>query len=129
MSAIGKIQIHQVLISLLIGVVIGVSVQRCAFQHFGPPRHGDMKKHMLSRLSHDLHLSAEQKAKVEAVFEAKRPKMKALRAETRPQFEAIHKETQAEIRVLLSPEQQTKFDAINAKREARFRDREKRRGD
>jgi Spy/CpxP family protein refolding chaperone len=42
-----------------------------------------------------------------------------LRSETSPRFDAIRTEAQAQIRALLNPEQQQRFDAEIAKRNAR----------
>lgn len=120
-----KIQIHQVLISLLIGLALGFFLQKNLPCHrdWKGPHH--MKKHMISKLDRELHLTADQKSKVEMIFETSRPKMKALQDEMRPKFKVLHQETQAEIRLLLNPEQQQKFDAMNARFEARFEKREK----
>ncbi len=121
----GDIKIHQILISLLIGIVFGVLIQRCQFHHGGRWHPHDMKKHMISKLSRELKLSSDQKVKIEAIFDAQHPKMKALHDEMRPQFEALRKETEGQIRVLLDADQQKKFDEMSAKMQQRFKERDK----
>ncbi len=84
--------------------------------------HGDFKdkkKHMLEKFASELDLTSEQKTKVAAVFESKHKKMMELRDELRPKFEALRKSTQDDTRVLLTPEQQKKFDEIHSRWEAK----------
>src|SRR3990167_7323824 len=84
-----------------------------------------MKQYMLERFSKELHLSAEQKNQVSAIFEKRHPQMLALQAEMRPKFETLRNATDAEIRALLNADQQKKFDEIHAKMEARWKGHEK----
>jgi len=88
--------------------------------------HGDgakFQQRLLDRFSSKLQLTPEQRHQVAAILEAKRQKIDALRAETRPRFEAISASMSSEIRQLLTPEQQQRFDAMeatwNAQRERR----------
>jgi hypothetical protein len=115
----GTIKWHQIAISLLIGFALGI-----AFGHWhaeksfpGHWKKEDMKQHMLERFNRDLHLSADQMKQVAVIFDAKHPQMVALHAEIRPKFEALRNETQAEIRKILNPDQQKKFDEMNIKME------------
>lgn len=123
-----KIQVHQVLISLLIGLALGWGVSRWQGPCFLPmPKQGDMKKHMMTKLSRELNLSADQKTKVEAIFDGHHPKMMALHEEMRPKFEVLKKEVHAEIRTVLDPEQQKKFEVFSAKMEERRKERREQR--
>jgi len=120
---------HPVIIFLLIGFALGTVFGQWRFQQCfsapwekrGLPFRGgrEMKGRMLEHMSKELHLSAEQRQQVTAIFEAKRPKMKALHEEMRPKFEALRSETQAEIRKLLTPEQQKMADEMEAEMEKR----------
>ena len=74
---------------------------------------------MWERFSSQLKLTAEQRDQVKVLLEAKRQKMSALRVETRPRYEEIRRSTQAEIRRMLSPEQQKKFDRMEMEWQAR----------
>ncbi len=122
-----KMNWNQVVISLLIGFALGVVYgQWHARENFHSHRkHGSMSQHMVERFSRELHLSPDQKKEVAAIFEAKHPQMVALQAEMKPQFETLRNSTQAEIRKLLNPDQQKKLDELNAKREERWKEREK----
>jgi Spy/CpxP family protein refolding chaperone len=76
---------------------------------------------LLERFSRKLSLTPEQRTKVGAILEEKGRKMKSLWQDTRPKFDEVRKSTSAEIRALLTPEQQTKFDALQQKMEARWK--------
>ena len=111
----------QILIAWLLGGVVGFAGARWSAPSWFH-RHGEGKQaqaRMLQRFSSKLRLTPDQRAKVAAIFEAKRQKIDALRAEVRPKFEEIRASTSAEIRALLTPEQQRAFDVMHAKQEAR----------
>lgn len=116
-------KIHQILIPLFLGLAIGYGIgqwQGREFQGFSG-KQGDMKKRMMDRLDRELKLSEEQKQQVHAIFEAKHPKMMALHEEMRPKFEALKSETHEQIRKVLTPDQQTKFEALKVKMEERWK--------
>jgi Spy/CpxP family protein refolding chaperone len=120
---------HLVIISLLIGFALGTVFGQWRFHHgFHAPwekrgfsRQGEkeMKNRMLDHMSKELHLSEQQKQQVAAIFEAKQPQMMALHEEMRPKFEALRNATRVEIKKLLTPEQQTKADQMEAEMEKR----------
>ncbi len=122
-----SIRWHQVVISLLIGFTLGMTFgQWHAHESFRSHwKHGSMRQHMLEKFSKELHLTADQKTKVAAIFEAKHPEMAALQEEMRPKFEALRQSTQAEVRKVLNPDQQKKFDEMNAERKERWKERAK----
>ena len=98
------------LTGLLVGAAGGWWAGRDLF-----PRRWDWEQRyekMLERFSSELKLAPDQKEQVKTLLEAKRQKMEALRNEVRPRREEIRQSTQAEIRKLLSPEQETKFDRM-----------------
>lgn len=118
---------HQVVISLLIGLVLGMGFcQWRVRQDFQPHwEKGDPRQHTMERFGRELNLSAEQQEKVAVIFESKHSEMKALQTEMRPKFEALRDATQTEIRKLLNPDQQKKFDEINARMEKHRKERGK----
>ena len=129
-----KIAWIQIVLSLVLGIVLGVSFDRfndchCAGDCIKPfkfgHRLGDFKhkdiKHILKRFSKELNLTAEQKTQVSAIFDAKHKKMIELKAEVHPKFEALRKSAHDEINKLLTVEQQKKFDEIDAKIEAKHK--------
>lgn len=69
------------------------------WEHRGGPGHGP------GELFRDLKLTAEQKEKVKAIFEAQKPKIEEIRKEERAKMKAVFDETESQIRPLLTPEQ------------------------
>ena len=85
----------------------------CADHHDLWGRHRKLdSKRILEKLNKELDLNAEQKTQVEKILESKLPKIKELRETVRPQFSAIRESIQTEIRGILQPEQQAKFDRL-----------------
>jgi len=124
MSIFTAIRLNQVIISLIVGIALGITIghplHRKPFHHHRGK--GPMQQHMIDRFSKELNLSAGQKQQVAAIFETTRPKMDALQAEVRPKFEALRKETQSEIKKILTPDQQKKMDAIESRMKERMKD-------
>ena len=119
---------NRVVIFLLIGFAIGVICgEWYARENFHGhwKKKGDMRQHMLERFNKELHLTENQQKEVGKIFDAKYPKMLALQADVKPKFEALRNETQAEVRKVLNPDQQKKFDEMNAKMEERRKERSK----
>lgn len=99
-----------------------------------PPRYGgggpggpERRMEMLQR---DLNLSPSQATQVKALLETERTKMDALRGNTamssedrRSQMMAIHQDSDAKMRALLTPDQVTKYDAMQAQMRARMQQR------
>ena len=65
---------------------------------------------LLQRLTRDLELDATQREQVAAVLEASRERVQQLQRETRGRFDAEQQRLREEIRVLLGPDQQHRFD-------------------
>lgn len=82
----------------------------------GPRRGGPPSRMLIDRLSRDLDLTADQRTKVEEVLTARRPTMEALQRDVRSRFEAEQRSLRDEIRKVLTPEQQEKFDKNEAGR-------------
>jgi Spy/CpxP family protein refolding chaperone len=78
---------------------------------------------MRARFERQLKLTPDQKAKVDAIFQAGRQQMDQIYAEIRPRLEALRDSTSVQIRQLLTPEQQLKFDKLEAKRRQHFEER------
>ena len=126
MNFLANLKWHQIAISLLIGLALGTAYgQWHAKESFHTQwKKGGMKQHMLKQFNRELHLTADQKKQVSAIFEAKHAQMLALHSQMRPQFEALRNSTQAEIRKILTPEQVIKFDEMNSRMEKRWKERE-----
>jgi hypothetical protein len=100
-------------IGLLLGGSAGIFYARDLARHW-------MQKSpeiFLKRLDHELHLSDPQRTQIHTLLIAKRDKMAAFENELR-------KSTRADIRVILTPDQQPPFDAMIARHDAERRKRE-----
>lgn len=115
-----KLAWRQVLMAFVLGVAVGgVGGRWCALEYGGKPWGRRSPEHLLQQFSRQLRLTPEQRTQVGAILEAKRQKIDALRAETRPRFDDIRSSTGAEIRQLLTPEQQARYDKMEAEQQAR----------
>src|SRR5262245_56871874 len=74
----------------------------------GPP--GPPPGSVLDRLERDLDLTAEQKTKLEPILNERRKRLQAVQEDVVARAEKEQQEMQAEIRKVLTPEQQQRFD-------------------
>jgi Spy/CpxP family protein refolding chaperone len=81
--------------------------------HDGPggPHHM-MMENPLEHLSKDLNLTDDQKAKVQPIIDQTKPQLAAIHKEAMEKMHALMESAGAQIRPLLTPEQQTKYDAM-----------------
>ena len=89
----------------------------------GPMMHGKSAHPMRERFARELKLSPEQKQKIDAIFEDGHRKINAIFEQNKAPLEAVRVSTREQIRVLLDPDQQVKFDKMDAKMAARFKKR------
>jgi periplasmic protein CpxP/Spy len=84
-----------------------------AVKHDGPggPHHM-MMENPLEHLSKDLNLTDDQKAKVQPIIDQTKPQLAAIHKEAMEKMHALLESTGAQIRPLLTPEQQVKYDAM-----------------
>ncbi|MBX6365688.1 MAG: hypothetical protein IRZ00_17610 [Gemmatimonadetes bacterium] len=76
-----------------------------------------------SPLSQRLKLTDEQRAQIEAIVARERPRADSAARQLRERLRAAFDSTNAQIRAVLSPEQQVEFDRFLAERHARMRER------
>lgn len=116
-----KLNWNQIIASLMVGLLVGAAAGKLHSRKHHHLMRGSEKRyaHMLERFTARLQLTPDQKMRVGALLEDKRRKIEALRAETRPKFGQIRKSTRDEIRKLLTPGQQAKFDEMTAEWERR----------
>jgi Spy/CpxP family protein refolding chaperone len=85
-------------------------------EHGPKSEHGPGPHHMmenpLEHLSKDLNLTDEQKTKVQPIIDQTKPQIAAIHKEAMDKMHALLESTTAQIRPLLTPEQQKKFDAM-----------------
>ncbi|HEX8291861.1 MAG TPA: hypothetical protein VF570_08915 [Pyrinomonadaceae bacterium] len=86
------------------------------------------REHMFEKMQRELELDERQSAEVRKILDETRGEYRALRAEARPRFDAIRQSARTRIRALLTPDQQRRFDARVAEKDARRNSDEKRDG-
>jgi Spy/CpxP family protein refolding chaperone len=65
-------------------------------------------------LASKLNLTDDEKTKIEKVFDDNAPAVEAVRLETNAKLQAIRDNTSAQIRLLLTSDQQQKYDTLKA---------------
>ncbi len=106
-----------ILVSFAIGLLLGGSVGLYYSRDLARQWMKKSPEMFLKRLDRDLHLDEGQRSTISRILHAKHDKMIAFQDDLR-------KTARAEIRVLLTPDQQTHFDAITAKHDAERAKRE-----
>ena len=89
-------------------------------------RHHKRGKHKRNRLQHmekELNLTPEQSTQIKAIHKARKAQAHQLieaaggdREAAKPELKKLRQESMQEVRAILTPEQQTKFDALKEKR-------------
>ena len=114
----------------LLGMVCGAVVDRqiilkrarsaaAWWQGRGEGGRPDVKNRMLDRYERELDLNAAQKRKLAAILEVSRSEMGEIRKGVRGKLEAVARDTRTQIRELLTPEQQEKFNKLRERRRRR----------
>ena len=80
---------------------------------------GHEKTDFFESMRTNLNLNNEQATQIRAIVDETRTEYRQLRGEVRPRYDAIREKGRGRIRALLTPEQQQKFDAMTAARDAR----------
>lgn len=80
---------------------------------------------MFEKMRRDLDLDERQAAEARKILDETRNEYRALRSEARPRFDTIRQSARTRIRALLNPEQQKRFDARVAEKDARREAEEK----
>ena len=83
-------------------------------------------KGMRARLDEDLALSNAQRASLDRILDDRHRQVTALLAPVRPKMDSASEATRLQIRAILGPDQQAKFDALHREMAARNRNSEKR---
>jgi Spy/CpxP family protein refolding chaperone len=71
----------------------------------------------MQHLTKSLNLTADQQAKVQPLFDQARPQIIAIHKDAMQKTQAIVDKTMSQIRPMLTPDQQTKFDALQKARQ------------
>ncbi len=113
-------------LTLILGMSLGVRLDRNL--HFWSHGHDSesRSRRFMSMLEKELELSSEQKENLTKVLAANREKADAFWSDTRNSYAELRKEFRKQIRSVLNPEQQERFDAMMAEVDARREERRKR---
>lgn len=76
----------------------------------GPGPGGPPPGRLIERLNDVLQLTPEQRGRIEGIFEARRKQLEAVQDDVIARAEREQRELQSEIRGVLTPEQQQRFD-------------------
>ena len=76
------------------------------------------KEDIFETMRRQLDLSEQQTIEIGAILDQTRNEYRALRAEVRPRYDVLRQNARARMRTLLSTDQQRRFDALVAERDA-----------
>jgi len=105
-------------VGLALGLVIGRHMmppppeRGSLFMGQGPGagRGGPPPGMLIERLDRELHLTADQKARVTTIFDERRSRLESVQREVLARAEQEQQELRAEVRKILTPQQQERFD-------------------
>jgi Spy/CpxP family protein refolding chaperone len=113
----------------ILGGITGFSLDSVYRMRAGSERSDARRKNgkedVFERMKRDLDLNEQQATQIRAILDQTRDDYRQLRAEVRPRYDAVRQNARTKIRALLTPEQQQRFDAKVAERDARRDDGEK----
>jgi Spy/CpxP family protein refolding chaperone len=98
-------------------VSIGQAEDPAAKNNDRPNRWEHKRGNPVEHLTKALDLTPEQQAKIQPIFDQAKPQIMAARQEAKQKITAIRESTIAQVRPLLTPAQQQKFDALKKARE------------
>jgi Spy/CpxP family protein refolding chaperone len=106
-------------VTLFATVAIGLAQDSAADKNDerGPRRWHHKRGNPVEHLTKALDLTPEQQAKIQPIFDQAKPQIQAARQESKQKVQAIRENTMAQIRPILTPAQQAKFDAMKKARE------------
>jgi Spy/CpxP family protein refolding chaperone len=108
----------------LLGGVTGASLDSLyRLRASGDARHerggGRRGGDVFGKMKSDLNLTEQQGTEIRAIIDQSREEYRALRSEISPRYDEVRTRARTRIRALLNPEQQQRFDAEIAERDAR----------
>ena len=110
--------------AMSVGALVGgIAVSAAEHRGGGPASHRHGRFGVMARLTEELALSREQQDSIRAVLDRHRPEMDSMWQEVRPRFDSVRTIIRGEIRALLSPEQQGKYQQMIERRERESRER------
>ncbi|MFA5139410.1 MAG: hypothetical protein WC728_09275 [Elusimicrobiota bacterium] len=98
-------------LGLVLGAAMGSWCHRAMFRKL--MKGGPNSEWMLKKLGRDLELDAGQKEALKKVLDVKHEEMRAFHKETGERFRQMRASFEADIKKVLTPEQQAEFDALS----------------
>jgi Spy/CpxP family protein refolding chaperone len=90
-------------------------------------RPGGREAKLLKEFTHELDLTDAQRKAVADILQAQREKIQAIRGEIKPRMEEIRERASGEIKLLLQPDQQKRFEVLKERMQEERRKRDERR--
>jgi len=90
----------------------GAALQAKNHGHEGGKRHGKMGKFALEHVTKELDLTPQQQAQVAPIIDQAKPQIRAIHQEAMQKTHTVMQASVAQIRPLLTPEQQQKLDRL-----------------
>ncbi len=98
-------------LGIALGAVGTYVVTTRVFPHGQLPRNpATARAHYIDRLNHELNLTQDQQKQIDAILTTVQSRYDAIHQSVLPQYEDARKTGREQIRQLLTPDQQTKFD-------------------
>jgi len=113
------------LVVFLLGGVTGAALGGLYRSRASSERPEKAMHDRFEKMRSELNLTDEQTKAVSAILEETRNEYRALHTELKPRFDEPRQKARARIRALLSAEQQQKFDAMVAQRDAHREEEQK----
>ncbi len=103
--------------AVAVGAMVGVTLDRWILRESLVSLWGDQRA-MRARLADELRLDATQRAALDTILDHRNKRYNDLMGPVRPQIDSVGDAARAQIRQLLTPEQQTIYDKMQREREA-----------
>src|SRR6266478_7907835 len=113
------------LIVFVLGGVTGSALTGLYRSRAGADRPEKAMHDRFEKMRRELNLTDEQTKAVSAILDETRNEYRALHTELKPRFDEPRQKARARIRALLTAEQQQKFDAMVAQRDAHREEEQK----
>ena len=114
----------QVRVAALIIFVLGFTAGILALNVYrGWARGAGGRDNRMDELSERLQLTADQKTKVQEIFNDTREQLRSVRRETEPRMEEIRRQADGRLQTVLTPEQWERFQRLRDERGRRGRSR------
>jgi hypothetical protein len=103
-------------IIFIVGVLLGVAGTGFYIHHCFARAwvNSGNHKHIVDVLDSKLGLTPDEKIKIEKIFDNAAPSMETVRVETNAKLKTIRENTSAQVRLLLTSDQQQKYDILRA---------------